>query len=87
MTPADTRLNKMTRSTVAVAEKPDVRCYLRVLDIRHECRADVDLFHASRETPEVLGREVVPVVWGLIREPCCNPFISDPHYVVSSRHF
>lgn len=62
MTSADTHFNKMTRSAMTVAKEPDVRCDLRVLNIRLEIRADLDLGHASWETPEVLMREVVPVV-------------------------
>ena len=36
MTAADTDLNKMTRSAVTVAEKPDVRRNTRVLNVRLE---------------------------------------------------
>lgn len=86
MTPADTHLNEMTGSAVTVAQEPDVRCDLRVRNIRLELRADIDVGHASGETPEVLRREVVPVVWRPGANRCCNPFISNPHYVMSSRH-
>lgn len=86
MTPADTYLNKMTGSTVTVAEEPDVCCNLRVRNISLELRADVDMGHGSWETPEVLWREVVPVVWGASAYVRCNPFVSNPHYVMSSCH-
>ena len=86
MTPADTDLNKMTRSAVTVTKEPEVRCNSRVLDIRLELRADFDMGHGSWETPEVLWREVVPVVWGSFANRCCNPSISNPHYVMNSRH-
>lgn len=86
MTPADTDLYEMTRSTVTVAKEPDVRCDSRVLNVGLELGADFDVRHGFWETPEVLGREVVPVVWGSFADCCCNPCISYPHYVVSSRH-
>lgn len=86
MSPADTHLDKMTRSAMTIAEEPDVRRNSRVFDICLELRADFDVGHGSWETPEVLRREVVPVVWGLRANLPCNPDISNPHYVVSSRH-
>ena len=42
--------------------------------------------HGLWETPEVLRGEVVPVIWGTFVDRCCNPNISNPHYVMSSRH-
>ena len=86
MTPADTHLNKMTWSAMTVAEEPDVRRDLRVLNICLERRADLDMGHASWETPEVLRREVVPVVRSHRAIGRCKPLISDPHYIMSSRH-
>ena len=86
MTPADTYLNKMTRSAVTVAKEPDARYNSRVLDIRLELGADFDVGHGFWETPEVLRREVVPVVWRPFAGCFCNPNISDSYYVMSSRH-
>ena len=70
---------------MTVAKEPNVRCNLGALNISLERRADFDMGHGSWETPDVLRRKVVPVVWGTWGNLCCNPFISNPHYVMSSR--
>ena len=49
-------------------------------------RADFNRRHGFRETPDMLGREVVPVVWGTLADPRCKPGITDANYIMSSRH-
>lgn len=71
---------------MTVAKKPDVCGNLRVLNIRLERRTDFDMGHGSWETPDVLRRKVVPVIWGTWANSCCNPFVSNSHYVMSSRY-
>ena len=34
----------------------------------------------------MLGREVVPVVWGSLADRRCKPGITDANYIMSSRH-
>lgn len=86
MTCAYTDLNEMTRSAVTVAEEPYIRCYSRILDAGLELGADFDVGHGYWEAPEVLGREVVPVVWGPFASRFGNASIANPHYVMNSRH-
>lgn len=86
MAPADADLNEVTRSAVTVAEEPDVRCHSRVLDARLELGADFDVGHGYWKAPEVLRREVVPVVRGPFANRFGNASVADPHYVMNSRH-
>lgn len=86
MVPADAHLDKMTGSAVTVAKEPDVNCDSGVSDVHLELRADFDMGHGFWETPEVLRREVVPVVWGPFAYRFCDSSISNPDYVMSSRH-
>ena len=83
---ADAHLNKVTRSTVAIAEEPDVRCHMGAFDVCFECRADLNMGHVPRKTPDVLRREVVPVVRGLGGDFCCKPVVPHSYNVMSSRH-
>ena len=66
---------------MTVSKEPNVRCNLMVLNIRLECRAGFHMGHGS----DVLRRKVVPMIWGTCANPFRNPFISNPHYVMSSR--
>lgn len=87
VTPTDTDLHELTRSAVIVANEPDVHCDSPVLNFRLEVCADIDLFQGTWETLEILKGEIVLVACGAFAIRCRNPdIISNPHYVVSSRH-
>ena len=82
----DTHLNEMTRSAMTVAKKPDVGSSLGVLNVCLELGADFDMSHVPGESPEMLRRKVVPVVWGTGSNLRCESCISNSHYVMSSCH-
>ena len=83
---ADTDLNKMSGSAMTIAQKPNVRCHLRILHIRHEAGTDFDMVHTFGETPDALRRKIMPMVWCLLADPAGKPDISNPHDVMCSRH-
>ena len=71
---------------MAVAEKPDVRRDCSGLDVGFERGADSDRRYDFGEAPDVLGGEVVSMVWSGVGGHRCKHGVADADYVVSSRH-